>query len=169
MAANTSLQRTRRQSLRSFLLAAELDIVRRRMIKAVAVGLAVDVGGSLVAGSYITSFGALAAVVSGGPEALLATSNHSLAPLSIRISEFVVGTAFSLLGGYVAGKLHVASPLRAGAGVGIATCIVALPFCLLPETAAQGAAWNALALAAAFVAATVGGALAHLTESPRAA
>jgi hypothetical protein len=30
MPSNTSLQRTRRQSLRSFLLAAELVIVRRR-------------------------------------------------------------------------------------------------------------------------------------------
>ena len=33
MPPNTSLQRTRRQSLRSFLLAAELDIVRRQTMK----------------------------------------------------------------------------------------------------------------------------------------
>lgn len=142
-------------------------MVKQRMIKAVAAGLAVDVGGSVVADSYITALGALVALVSGGPEALVSSSSGSLAPLPIRISEFVIGTAFSLLGGYVAGALHVASPLRAGIGVGVATSIVALPFCLLPVGAAQGVAWNVLALAAAFVAATVGGAIAYLTAPER--
>jgi hypothetical protein len=137
------------------------------MIKAVAAGLAVDIGGSLVAYSYLSIFGTFFALASGGRDLLLAS--HAPTPPWIRISVFVIGTAFSLLGGYVAGKLHAPSPLRAGVAEGVAGCIIAIPFYLLPGAAEQGAAWNVLALAAALLGATVGGALASLTEGPRAA
>jgi hypothetical protein len=141
------------------------------MIRAVLAGLAADIGGSIVAGVYAVAFASLLprilAVVAHRPRE--PWGQHGSGILDAAFS-LVVGAAFSLLGGFVAGSLHRPAPLRAALYLGIATCLFGLLFSVtVGQLARHGGVHAAAEYIAAFTAALAGGVLAKRSLSRGAA
>ena len=97
----------------------------RSLASAVALGVAVDLGGTLVALVYFFAYVVLAAVVSAVASGGAMAPAPSFESPAFLAAGLVLGSFFSLLGGYVSACLRPDRAVLAGALMGVFTCLSA--------------------------------------------
>jgi len=150
-----------------------------RKILAVVTGVIVDLGGTnVVSGIYVAilAFGMAAKLGQQNlssaeiQEKLLSELNLSNIPMSIPI--IVSGILFSILGGYIAGKIARQNEIVYGfsTGIGVLLVSVTLTFLMGLSTKSQSPIWQlALSLAINLGSTTLGGYLAFLQRKRKQA
>jgi hypothetical protein len=103
------------------------SVARGSAVKAVIVGLAVDIGGSLVSGIILTVVYGFNLAASGGSLDQIESSMKEIPADSwFSIAGMVVGCAFSVLGGYLCARIAKHSEYRLGGIMAAISIAVAL-------------------------------------------
>ena len=132
---------------------------QRSLAWAVFLGVAVDLGGTLVALVYFFTYVVLGAVVSAVAFGGATPPVPSFESPAVLAAGLVVGSFFSFLGGYLAACLRPDRAVLAGVLMGLSTCLLAFgPSVLLSGTLLAPPA-ELVAYALAFLAAVLGSAL----------
>jgi hypothetical protein len=102
--------------------------------KAVILGLVVDVGGSTVAGIALVLLYGMALGASGASaEEIAEQISHPARDSWFSILGFVIGTGFSILGGYVCARIARRAELKLGAITAALSTLIALVMSLQQE------------------------------------
>ena len=133
--------------------------VLRSLASAVVLGVTVDLGGSLIALAYLFAYGVVGAIVSAVASGGTTPPAPSLESAAFLAAGLAIGSAFSLLGGYVAARLRPDRAVIAGILTGAFTCLVAFVPSVLLGGPVLAPALELLAYALAFLAAILGSAL----------
>jgi hypothetical protein len=131
----------------------------RSLAWAVFLGVAVDLGGTLVALGYFFTYVVLGAVVSAIASGGASPPAPSFESPAVLAAGLVVGSFFSFLGGYLAACLRPDRAVLAGVLMGLSTCLVAFGPSVLFSGTLHAPPAELVAYALAFIAAVLGSAL----------
>lgn len=94
-------------------------------LKAVTLGLAADIGGTLAAGVILAlAYGIVLGASGATPEEITAATNAALTDSWVSYASTVIGLGFSLLGGYVCGRIARREEMKLGAIVAVLSAVL---------------------------------------------
>jgi hypothetical protein len=132
---------------------------QRSLAWAVFLGVAVDLGGTLVFLGYFFTYVVLGAIVSAVASGGATPPAPSFESPAVLAAGFAVGTFFSFLGGYLAACLRPDRAVLAGVLMGLSTCLVAFGPSVFFSGTFHTPPAELVAYALAFLAAVLGSAL----------